>query len=310
MYICIGNWLHDMNGQNQRRKSNYSRITKNIWLTSTRYCSANLPGRCQPQGLPSERIVICMLWILWFQWILHEKLKFWPKSSDFIPQLNIVPTKHSEHIGFSTMDVFFQTIYWNAFLEYDNLFSSLSSLSLLLSFYLFQSNLITFVCCSIDNTSELVWAIAWCQTGDKPLHKPMVTHSIDVYWVTGLQMLMPLFRSYLCMKPEIISILSFLTVILVVKLLFIYTGVMIFTFVSCKQCVFAQNAPQLKYILIMETQMKWEYCHTWTIVLVIMLSHVNNRPIQDQSLELPCFRCPDVISSSTFICPMGDAVVI
>ena len=34
------------------------------------------------------------------KWILHEKLKFWLKSSDFIQHLNVLRNKHSEYTAF------------------------------------------------------------------------------------------------------------------------------------------------------------------------------------------------------------------
>ena len=33
----------------------------------------------------------------------------------------------------------------------------------------------------IDNKPALVEVMAWHQTGDKPLHEPMLTHFIDAY---------------------------------------------------------------------------------------------------------------------------------
>ena len=40
--------------------------------------------------------------------------------------------------------------------------------------------------CSIDNKSALVQAMAWCQTDNKPLPEPMLTHFTDAYmWHQG-----------------------------------------------------------------------------------------------------------------------------
>ena len=35
--------------------------------------------------------------------------------------------------------------------------------------------------CSFDDKSSLVLKMAWCQLGDKPLSKPMITKFIDAY---------------------------------------------------------------------------------------------------------------------------------
>ena len=34
---------------------------------------------------------------------------------------------------------------------------------------------------AIDNKPALVQVVAWCRTGDKPLHEPMLTHIIDAH---------------------------------------------------------------------------------------------------------------------------------